>query len=38
MPPHLILRIVEIKLLAPKIEEIPAKCKENIAMSTLTPL
>jgi len=29
-----ILRIVVIKLIAPKIEEIPAKCKEKIVRST----
>jgi len=28
-----ILRIVEIKLMAPKIEEAPAKCKEKIVKS-----
>jgi hypothetical protein len=31
------LIIVVIKLLAPKIDEIPAKCREKIAMSTLPP-
>ena len=35
IPGHLILIIVVIKLLAPKIEEIPAKCNEKIAISTL---
>jgi hypothetical protein len=29
--------IVTIKLIAPKIDEIPAKCKENIAQSTAPP-
>lgn len=29
-----ILRIVEIKLIAPKMEEIPAKWREKIAIST----
>jgi len=29
--------IVVIKFIAPKIEEIPAKCKLNIAKSTLAP-
>lgn len=33
-----ILIIVVIKLIAPKIEEIPAKCKEKIARSTEVPL
>lgn len=32
-----ILIIVVIKLIAPKIEEIPAKCKEKIAISTEAP-
>jgi hypothetical protein len=32
-----ILIIVEIKLTAPKIEEIPAKCKEKIDKSTEAP-
>jgi len=27
-------RIVQIKLIAPKIEEIPAKCNEKIVKST----
>jgi hypothetical protein len=31
------LIIVVIKLLAPKIDEIPAKCREKIAISTLPP-
>ena len=30
----IIFRIVQIKLIAPKIEEIPAKCKEKIVKST----
>lgn len=30
-------KIVEIKLMAPKMEEIPAKCREKIAMSTEMP-
>jgi hypothetical protein len=29
-----IFRIVVIKLIAPKIEEIPAKCREKIVRST----
>lgn len=33
-----ILIIVVIKLIAPKIEETPAKCKEKIAKSTEGPL
>ena len=37
IPGHLILIIVVMKLLAPKIDEIPAKCREKIAMSTLPP-
>jgi hypothetical protein len=35
---HRILIIVVIKLTAPKIEEIPAKCNEKIAKSTEGPL
>ena len=31
------LATVEIKLMAPKIEEAPAKCKEKIARSTEGP-
>jgi hypothetical protein len=27
-------KIVQIKLIAPKIDEIPAKCKEKIVKST----
>lgn len=30
----IIFKIVQIKLIAPKIEEIPAKCKEKIVKST----
>jgi hypothetical protein len=30
----IIFRIVQIKLIAPRIEEIPAKCKEKIVIST----
>jgi len=37
MPLHLIFKIVTIKLIAPAIEEIPAKCKLKIAMSTDGP-
>lgn len=33
-----ILKIVVIKLMAPKIEEIPAKCSEKIVRSTDCPL
>jgi len=33
-----ILRIVEIKLIAPKIDEIPARCSEKIVRSTAGPL
>jgi hypothetical protein len=33
-----ILITVEIKLIAPKIEEIPARCREKIARSTAGPL
>ncbi|MCE8502551.1 hypothetical protein J8986_00055, partial [Bacteroides thetaiotaomicron] len=33
-----ILIIVVIKLIAPKIEEIPARCSEKIAVSTEYPL
>jgi len=32
------LKIVEMKLIAPSIEDIPAKCKEKIAKSTDAPL
>jgi len=31
------LKVVDIKLMAPKIEEIPAKCREKIARSTDAP-
>lgn len=31
-------RIVVIKLMAPKIEDTPAKCSEKIVRSTATPL
>jgi hypothetical protein len=34
MPPGFILFIVVIKFIAPKIEDIPAKCKLKIAKST----
>jgi hypothetical protein len=37
IPLHRILKIETIKLIAPAIEEIPAKCKENIAASTAGP-
>jgi len=37
MPLHRIFKIVTIKLIAPAIEEIPAKCKLKIAMSTDGP-
>jgi hypothetical protein len=33
-----IFRIVEIKFVAPKIEETPAKCSEKIVRSTAGPL
>lgn len=33
-----IFRTVEIKLMAPKMEEAPARCKEKIAKSTAPPL
>lgn len=33
-----ILITVEIKLIAPKIEEAPARCREKIAKSTAPPL
>jgi hypothetical protein len=38
MPIARILITVVIKLTAPKIEEIPAKCKEKMAKSTDPPL
>jgi len=34
IPGTLILKIVTMKLIAPKIDEIPAKCKLKIAKST----
>jgi len=37
IPGALILIIVVIKFIAPSIEEIPAKCKLNIAKSTDPP-
>jgi hypothetical protein len=37
IPFERILITVVIKLTAPKIEEIPAKCKEKIAKSTDAP-
>jgi hypothetical protein len=37
IPRHLIFIIVLIKLIAPNIEEIPAKCKLKIAKSTEPP-
>jgi hypothetical protein len=37
IPGARILKIVVIKLIAPKIELIPAKCKEKIAKSTDAP-
>lgn len=37
IPGERILIIVVIKLIAPKIEEIPAKCREKIAISTDAP-
>jgi hypothetical protein len=37
IPGALILKIVVIKFTAPKIEEIPAKCKLNMAKSTDPP-
>lgn len=33
-----IFRTVEIKLMAPKMEEAPARCREKIAKSTALPL
>jgi hypothetical protein len=36
-PPALIFKTVEIKLIAPNNEDSPAKCKLNIAKSTLPP-
>lgn len=37
IPGALILRTVVIKFIAPKIEEIPERCKLNIARSTEAP-
>jgi len=37
IPGALIFIIVVIKFIAPKIDEIPAKCKLNIAKSTEPP-
>lgn len=37
IPGALILNIVVIKFIVPKIDEIPAKCKLNIAKSTDPP-
>ena len=37
IPGALILKIVVIKLIAPRIDEAPAKCRENIARSTAGP-
>jgi len=37
IPGHLMFIIVTIKLIAPKIEEIPARCKLKIARSTEPP-
>lgn len=37
MPAVRILIIVVIKLIAPRIEDAPAKCREKIAMSTEGP-
>jgi hypothetical protein len=37
IPGALILRMVVIKLIAPIIEEAPAKCRLNIAISTEPP-
>jgi hypothetical protein len=38
IPDERILKIVVIKLIAPKIEDIPAKWREKIAKSTDGPL
>jgi hypothetical protein len=38
IPPALIFIIVVIKFIAPNIDDIPAKCKLNIAISTAPPL
>jgi hypothetical protein len=37
IPRHRILNIVTIKLIAPAIEDTPAKCNENIPASTDAP-
>jgi len=37
IPYHRMLTIVVIKLIAPKIEDTPARCKEKIAKSTEPP-
>jgi len=37
IPRQRILKIVTIKLIAPAIEETPAKCNENIPASTDAP-
>jgi hypothetical protein len=37
IPGALIFKTVVIKFMAPKIDEIPAKCKLKIAKSTLAP-
>jgi hypothetical protein len=37
IPLALILYIVTIKLIAPAIDETPAKCKEKIPISTAAP-
>jgi hypothetical protein len=37
IPLHRILIIVTIKLIAPAIEDIPARCKLKIAVSTEAP-
>ena len=36
-PSHRIFKIVVIKLIAPKIEDTPARCREKIAKSTEGP-
>lgn len=37
IPRHLILKMVTIKLIAPAIEETPARCKAKIPASTDAP-
>lgn len=37
IPGRRMLVIVTIKFIAPKMEETPARCSENIAQSTLAP-